>query len=122
MTKRIFALGFLLVALIVVWMAIENIPPKQAEGQGYYNYTVGVRTNLLLDTSIAKTVAFTTTGVRIAVYVPGTLSTDNVICTAQNDTGSSNVTAVGKTDSVIILRKAGGTSGSSVTFLRTRNF
>ena len=72
--------------------------------------------------SIRGTATFTTTGTRVAVYVPGTASTDIVVVTP---TGSAvvtttNLTVLAKTDSIVIFRGSSGTSGAVMNWILMR--
>jgi len=72
--------------------------------------------------SIKGTATFTTTGVRVAVYVPGTAAGDIVVCTPTLATvvTTTNLTAFAKTDSLIFLRGASGTSGAVLNWILIR--
>jgi hypothetical protein len=73
-------------------------------------------------TSMRGVATFSTTSVRVAVYIPGAASTDYFILTP---TGSSvvtttNLTALAKTDSLIIFRGSSGTSGAKINWILMR--
>ena len=72
--------------------------------------------------SIRGTATFSGTGVRVAVYVPGTASGDVVVCTPRLATvvTTTNLTAFAKTDSLIFLRGASGTSGAVLNWILMR--
>jgi len=72
--------------------------------------------------SIRGRSSFTTTGVRVAVYVPGTAAGDIVVCTPTLATvvTTTNLTAFAKTDSLIFLRGASGTSGAVLNWILIR--
>lgn len=72
--------------------------------------------------SIRGTATFTTTGVRVAVYVPGTASGDIVVCTPTLSTvvTTTNLTAFAKTDSLIFMRGASGTNGAVLNWILMR--
>ena len=72
--------------------------------------------------SIRGTATFTTTAVRVAVYVAGTAANDVVVCTPTLSTvvTTTNLTAYAKTDSLIFLRGASGTSGAVLNWILIR--
>jgi hypothetical protein len=74
--------------------------------------------------TIRGTAAFTTTGTRLAIYIPGATANDFPLVSIKMATAPSAVdTRLGltmKTDSLIVIRPASGTSGEAIYWLLAR--
>jgi hypothetical protein len=108
------------------------------DASNYTSFTVGATGGLAIggagtnggsitgNTLLRDTSAFTTTGTRVAIYIAGATSTDQYQVTARHSGDSlpaehgDDLAYWAKTDSVIVTRPAGGTSGLKFGWLRIR--
>jgi len=93
-------------------------------GDSYVTETV-VRGIVSASTSFRDTAAFSTTATRLAIYYPGTTGIDNYQVSIRGDSDALPVAgdllrAWAKTDSLVVTRAAGTTSGLKINILHTK--
>ena len=110
------------VITVFAMLVVMNLIHENITAQGTYNYTLGIRSNLLLDTSIARSHSFTTTALTDTMYIPGVLATDIVVGALVNDSVSTGFSVNAISGAVVAMRKGSGKSGATWNMIRVRNF
>lgn len=106
--------------LLVVLIALMISPELQARAEAYWATTLTIVNNLRTSAVVAGENAFTTTAFRDTVVITGAASTDFYLLSAENDSSGASLGYIAKADTLIVLRKTGGTSALGYAYLRVR--
>jgi hypothetical protein len=115
-----YVITAIVILALPIALLLTNIVEVKADNAGFF-FTVTIGNSLRTHKLVGGTDHFTTSATRDTVLVKGAASTDGYLV-ASLDTAATPVamSAIAKTDTLIVLRAGSGTSGASYTWLRIR--
>lgn len=103
----------------IIFAVLAALTALAFQGGPYFT-TIFISSNIATDTPVAGENAFTTTAIRDTVLLTGALATDFYTLTPENDTSQTPLSYIAKAETLIVLRKAGGTSALGYAYARWR--